>query len=201
MPDFLVHYQLLEPVQTHVHCVGDAIQQSHPLSSPSPPAFNLSQYQDLSKESVLCLRCPKYWSFSFNISPSIEYSGLISFRMDWLDLLAVQGTLKSLSNTTVQSIIFSALNLLYVPTLTSIHDYWKTIILTSQNLVSKVMSLLFNLLSNLVIAFLKASFNFIAAITICSDFGAQENKVFNCFHYFPICLHEVMGLNAMILVF
>ena len=121
--------------------------------------------------------------------------------MDWLDLLAVQGTLKSLSNTTVQNIIFSALNLLYVPTLTSIHDYWKTIILTSQNLVSKVMSLLFNLLSSLVIAFLKASFNFIAAITICSDFGAQENKVFNCFHYFPICLHEVMGLNAMILVF
>ena len=87
MPDFLVHHQLLEPVQTHVHWVGDAIKESHPLSSPSPPTFNLSQHQDLSKESVLCLRCPKYWNFSFSVSPSNEYSGLISFRMDWLDLL------------------------------------------------------------------------------------------------------------------
>ena len=67
----------------------DAIQPSHPLLSPSPPAFNPSQYQGLSNESVLCIRWPKYWSFSFSISPSNEYSGLISFRMDWLDLLAV----------------------------------------------------------------------------------------------------------------
>ena len=76
--------------------VGDAIQPSHPLSSPSPPALNLSQNQGLSNESALHIRWPKYWSFSFNISPSNEQSGLISFRMDWLDLLAVQGTLKSL---------------------------------------------------------------------------------------------------------
>ena len=81
--------------QTHVLWVGDAIQPSHSLSSPSP-AFNLSQHQGLSSESVLCIRWPKYWSFSFNISPSNEYSGLISFRMDWLDLLVVQGTLKNL---------------------------------------------------------------------------------------------------------
>ena len=72
------------------------MQPSHPLSSPSPPAFNLSQRQGLSNESVLQIRWPKYWSFSFSISPSNEYSGLISFRMDWLDVLAVQGTLKSL---------------------------------------------------------------------------------------------------------
>ena len=76
--------------------VGEAIQPSHPLSSPSPPAFNLSQHQGLSSESVLHIRWPKYWSFSFSISPSNEYSGLISFRMDWLDLLAVQRTLKGL---------------------------------------------------------------------------------------------------------
>ena len=78
----------------------------------------------LSNESVLHT-WPKYWSFSFNISPSNEYSGLISFRMDWLDLLAVQGTLRVFSNTTVQSINSSVLSLLYSPTLTSIHDYWK----------------------------------------------------------------------------
>ena len=96
MPGFPVHHQLLEFTQTHVHQDGDAIKPSHLLSSPSPPAFNLSQQQDFSKESVLCIRWPKYWNFSFSISPSNENSGLISFRMDWLDLLAVQGTLKSL---------------------------------------------------------------------------------------------------------
>ena len=96
MPGLPVYHQLLELAQTHVHRVGDATQPSHPLSSPSPPAFNLSQHQVFSNESVLRIRWPKYWSFSFSISPSNEYSGLIFFRMDWLDLLAVQGTLKSL---------------------------------------------------------------------------------------------------------
>ena len=82
--------------QTHVHRVNDAIHPSHPLSSLSPPAFNLSQHQGLLQWVVLCIRWPKYQSFSFSISSSNEYSGLISFRMDWLDLLAVQGTRKSL---------------------------------------------------------------------------------------------------------
>ena len=95
-PGLPVHHQLLEFTQTHVHWVIDAIQPFHPLSSVSPPAFNLSQHRAFSSESVLCIRWPKYWSFSFNISPSNEYSELISFRMEWLDLLAVQGTLKSL---------------------------------------------------------------------------------------------------------
>ena len=95
-PSFPVHHQLLELAQTHVHQVSDAIHPSHPLSSPSPPAFNLSQLRVFSNESVLRIRWPKYWTFSFSISPSSEYSGLISFRMDWFDLLAVQGTLKSL---------------------------------------------------------------------------------------------------------
>ena len=90
-----VHHQLLEFTQTHVHQVGDTIQPSYPLSSPSPPASNPSQHQSLSNVSTLHMRCPKYWSFSFSISPFNEYPGLI-FRMDWLDLLAVQGTLKSL---------------------------------------------------------------------------------------------------------
>ena len=96
-PGFPVHHQLLQLAQTHIHRIGDAIQPSHPLSSPSPSAFNLSQHSgSFSKESVLRIRQPKYWSFSFSISPSNEYSGLISFRIDWLELLAVQGTLKSL---------------------------------------------------------------------------------------------------------
>ena len=95
-PGLPVLYHILELAQTHVRRVSDAIQASHPLSSPSPPAFNLSQHQGLSNESVLHIRWPKYWSFSFSISPSNEYSGLIFFRMDWLNLLAVQGTHKSL---------------------------------------------------------------------------------------------------------
>ena len=94
-PGFPVHHQLPELIQIHVHLVSDAIQPSHPLSSPSP-TFNLSQHQDFSNESVLRIRWPKYWSFSFNISPSNEHPGLTSFRIDWLDLLAVQGTLETL---------------------------------------------------------------------------------------------------------
>ena len=130
MPGLLVHHQLLELTQTHVHRVGDAVQPSHPLSFPSPPVFNLSQHQGLfpdMSESVRPIWRPKYWSFSFSISPSNEYSGLISFRIDWLDLLAVQGTLKSLSPPTPQfkSINSSVHSFLYSPTLTSIHDHWK----------------------------------------------------------------------------
>ena len=98
MPGLPVHHQLPEFTQTHVHWVSDAIQPSHPLSSPSLPTFNHSQHQDLFKWVSSLLKCwwPKYWSFSFNISPSSEHSGLISVKIDWLDLLAVQGTLKSL---------------------------------------------------------------------------------------------------------
>ena len=88
MPGLPVHHYLLELVQTHVHQVSDAIQPSHPLSSPSPLAFNFPSIRVFSNESVLCTRWPKYWSFSFSISPSNEYSGLISFGIDWLDLLA-----------------------------------------------------------------------------------------------------------------
>ena len=131
MPGFPVHHQLLEFTQTYFHWVSDAIQPSHPLSSPSP-TFNLSQHLLLpssivpsiiifSNESALRIRWLKYCSFSFNISPSNEHPGLISFRMDWLDLLAVQGTLKSLfqHHSSKSSILWcSALGL----TLTSVHD-------------------------------------------------------------------------------
>ena len=95
-PGLFVHHHLPEFTQTHVHRVGDAIQPSHPLSSPSPPAPIPLSIRVFSNESTLRMRWPKYWSFSFSIIPTKEHPGLISFRMDWLDLLAVQGNFKSL---------------------------------------------------------------------------------------------------------
>ena len=124
MPGFPVHHQLPEFTQTHVHRVGDAIQPSHPLSSPYPPAPSI---RDFSNESTLCMRWPKYWSLSFSISPSSEHPGLISFRMDWLDLLAVQGTLKSLLQhhssraSILQCSAFFTVQLSHP----YMHDHWK----------------------------------------------------------------------------
>ena len=154
-----VHNQLPEFTQTHVHRVGDAIQSSHPLSSPSPPAFNLSQHQGLCKnESVLCIRWPKYWSFSFSISLSNEHPGLISFRMDWLDLLAIQGTLKSLlqHHSSKASILWCSAFFI-VQFSEPYTTTGKTISLTRWTFVGKVMSLLFSMLYKLVIAFLPRS--------------------------------------------
>ena len=106
-PGLPVFHCLLELAQTHVHQVNDAIQPSHPLSSPSPPAFNLSQLRVFSNESALCIRWSKYWSFSFSISPPNEYSGLISFRIDWLDLLEPKGLSRVFSNTVKKHQFFS----------------------------------------------------------------------------------------------
>ena len=144
-----------------------------------------------SSGSVLSIRWSKYWSFSFSIIPSKEHPGLISFRMDWLDLLAVQGTLKSFLQhpSSKASILWcSAFFMVQLP-----HPYMttaKTIGLTRQTCIGKVVSLLFNVLSRLVIPFLPRSkcLNFMAAVTICSDFGAQENQVSHCFNCFPIDL-------------
>ena len=157
-PGLSVHHQLPEFTQTHLHRVSDAIQPSHPLLSPSPPAPNPSQHQSLSNELTLFMRWPKYWSFSFSIIPSKEIPGLISFRMDWLDLLAVQGTLKSLLqyHTSKASILRHSAFF----TVQLSHPYrttGKTIALTRQTLVGKVMSLLLNMLSRWVITFLPRS--------------------------------------------
>ena len=135
---------------THVHWVGDAIQPSHPLSPASAPALNLSQHQGLFKELALCMRWPRYWSFSFSICPTNEYSGLISFRIDWFDL-AVQDTLTSLPQhhgskaSILQCSAFFMVQLSY-PYMTT----GKTIALVSWTVVGKVMSLIFNLLSRFV---------------------------------------------------
>ena len=157
-PGFPVHHQLLELAQTHVHWVSDAIQPSHPLSSPSPPAFNLSQHQHFCQWLSSLHQVARYWSFSFSISPYNEYSGLISFRTDWLDLLTVQGTLKSLlQHHNLKASILWCSAFFYGSTLTSVHDYQKTIALTIQTFVGKVMSFLFNMLSRFVITSLPRS--------------------------------------------
>ena len=157
MPGFPVHHQLPELTQTHVHWVGDAI---HPILSypllPLPSIF--SSIRVSSKESVICIRWPKYWNFSFSISPSSEYSGLISLRMDWFDLLAVQGTLKSLlqHHSSKASILwcsaFFIVQFLH-PNMTT----WKTIALAIRTFIGKVKSLLFHMLSRLVTVFLVRS--------------------------------------------
>ena len=154
MPGFPVHHQLPELAQTHIHQVGDAIQPSYPLSSLSP-AFNFPSIRVFSNELVLHIRWPKYWSFSSSISPSNEHSELISFRMEWLDLLIVQGTLKSLlqhHNSKASILWRSAFFMVQLS-----HPYMtpgKTMALTKWTFGGKVMSLLFNMLSRLVIAFL-----------------------------------------------
>ena len=143
-PGLPVHHQLLEFAQTQVHGVSDAIQLSHPLWSSSPPTCHLSQHQGLFPESILCIRWPKYWSFSFSISPSNEHPGLISFRMDWLDPLGVQGTLKSpLQHHSSKASVLQHSTFFIVQVSYPYMTIGKTIALTRQTFVGKVMSLLF----------------------------------------------------------
>ena len=196
-----------EFTQAHVHWVGDAIQPSHPLSSPSPPAPNSSQHQSLSNESTLHMRWPKYWCFSFRISLSKEHPGLISFRMDWLDLLAVQGTLKSLLQHHSSKASILLCSAFFIVQLS--HPYMttgKTIALTTQTFVDKVMSLLFNMLSGLVITFLpRSKLLLISWLQSPSAviLDPKKYKVSHCFHYFPISLpwsdgtrsHDLSFLN------
>ena len=149
IPGFPVLHYLLEFAQACVRWIDGAIQLSHPLWPPSPLALNLSEHQGLFSR---CIRWPKYWSFTFSISPSSEYSGLISFRMDWLDHLAVQGTLKSLlqHHSSKASILWHSA--FFIVQLS--HPYTttgKTIAFTRRTFVGKVLSLLFNMLSRFVI--------------------------------------------------
>ena len=188
---FPVHHQLPEPAQTHVHWASDAIQPSHPLSSPFPPASIFPSIRVFSNESVLRIRWSKYWSFSFSISPSNEYSGLISFRMDWLDLLAVQGILKSLLQhhspkaSVLQCSAFFMVRLSHPYVTTG-----KTIALTIQTFVGKVISLLFNMLSSLVIGLLpRSKCLLISWLQSPSALILEPKKIVcYCFHCFPIYL-------------
>ena len=184
MPGFPVHDQYLTLAQTHVHRFGDAIQPSHPLSSPSAPSLNLAQHQGL---------C---------ISPSNEYSGLISFRMDWLDLLAVQGTFKSLLQHHSSKASILRCSAFFIVQLW--HPYMtiaKTIALTRWTFAGKVMSLLFNILSRLVIAFLPRSKHILISWLQSSYMVIFEPKKIKSLIVSPFVCHEVMGKDAMILVF
>ena len=147
----------------------------HPLLllPPIPPSIKV-----FSNESTLRMSWTKYWSFCFSISPSNEHPELISFRMDWLDLLAVQGTLKHLQHHSSKASIFQH-SAFFTVQLSHPYMTGKTIALTRWTFVGNAMSLLFNMLSRLIITFFPRSkcLNFMAAITICSDFGAPQNKV------------------------
>ena len=161
----------------------------------------------ISNESAVRTRWPKYWSFSFSVRPSHEYSELISFRIDWFELPAVQGSLKSLlQHHSLKASVFWCSAFFIVQLSYPYMTIGKTIALTIWTFVGKVVSLFFDMLSRFVIVFLPRSkrLNFMAAVTIHNDFGAQENKVCHCFHCFPIYMlwndgtrcHDLHFLNV-----
>ena len=202
-PGLPVHHELPEFTQTHVHRVSDAIQPSHSVvsfSSSIPLSIRV-----FSNESTLCMRWPKYWSFSLSTSPSNEHPGLISFRIDWLDLLAVQGTLQSLlqHHSSKASIIWCSA--FFVVQLS--HPYMttgKTIALTRRTFVGKVMSLLFNMLSRLLITFLPRSKRLLISWLQSPSAVILEPpkiKSVTVSTVSPSISHEVMGPDAMNLVF
>ena len=189
MPSLPVHHQLPEFTQTLVHWVSDAIQLSHPLLSLSPPSFSLSLHQGFFKSVSSSHQVAKVWSFSFSISPSNEHSGLISFRMDWLDLLAVQGTRKNAlqHHSSKASILWCSAFF----TVQLSHPYLttgKTIALTSWTFVGKVMSLLWNMLSMLVITFLLRSKHFLILWLQSPSAVILEPPKIKSVTCFPICL-------------
>ena len=198
-PGLPVHHQIPEFTQTRVHWVGDAIQPSHPLSSPSPlsasGSFQMGPFFTLAK----------YWSFSFSISLSNEYSGLIYFRIDWLDLLAVQETLKSLFQHHSWKASILRCSAFFIAQLS--HPYMttgKTIAMTRRTFVGKVMSLLFNMLSRLVITFLPRSKCLLISWLQSLSAVILEPRKIKSVTVFTVSLsicHEVMGPDAMILVF
>ena len=202
MPGLPVHHQIPESNQTHVHWVDDAIQPSHPLLSPFPPAFNLSQHQGLFKWVSSLHQWPKYWSFSFNISPSNEHSGLISFRMDYLDLLAVQRTLKSLLQHYSSKVSILHRSTFFIVQLS--HPYvttGKTIALTRRIFAEKVTSLLFNMLSRLATTFLPKSTRLLISWLQSPATVIFEPQKIKPATVSPSICHEVMGPDAMILFF
>ena len=200
---FTISQSLLKPMSIELVMPSSHLILCHsllllPSISPSIRIF--------STELILCIRWSKYWGFSFSISPSNEYSGLISFRMDWFDLLAVQGTESLLQHHDFKSIQNSSvLSLLDGPTLTSLHNHWKNHNFDYMDLCWQSDVSLFNTLSCHSFHFKEqASFTFMAAGPIRSDFGAQENKICHCFPLSPIYLlwsdgtrcHDLSFLNV-----
>ena len=203
--DFPVLYSLLKFVQTHVHCVDDAVQPSHPLLHPSPPALNLSQHQGLFQWVSSLDQVVKVLELQLHISPSNEYLWLISFKNDWLDFLAAQGTLKSLLQHHIsKASIFWCSAFLMVQLSHLYMTTGKTIALIIQNFGIEMMShFIICCLGLSYLSFQEASFfffflnyYFMAAETVCCDFGAQENKVCLCFHFFSIYIPWSDGIGC-----
>ena len=189
--------------QVHVHCIGDAIQPSHPLMPSLSSASIFSRIRDFFSESAVCISWPKYWSFSFSISSSNKYSEFISLKIDWFNLLAVWGTLRNLlqhhsSKASIlrHSAFFTVqLSQQYMTT-------GKIRALTIWTFADRIISLLFNTLCLSLLYCQEAiSSDFTAAVTIHSDFRAQEEEICHDFHLSPSICHEVMGSDAVILVF
>ena len=202
MPDFPAHHQLPEFTQTHVHHDGNTIQPSHPLSSPSPPAFNLSQHQGLFKWVISSHKVAKILKLQLQHQSYKWTPGLISFKMDWLDLLAVQETLKSLlQNHSSKTSIFQHSAFLTVQLSHSYMSTGKTIALTRQTFVGKVMSLLFNMLSRLVITFLPRSKHLLISWLQSPSAVILEHPKIKSDTVSPSICHEMMGPDAMIFVF
>ena len=217
-PGLPVHHQLLEFTQTHVHQVSDAIQPSHPLSSILLLPSIFPSISVFSNESVLHVKWPKYWSFGFSVSPSNEHPGLISFTMDWLDLIVVQGIPKSLfqQHSSKALIFYSAFFMVQLS-----HPYMttgKTIALTAAAAAAKLlqscltrwiffgklMSLLLNMLSRLVITFLPRSKRLLISWLQSPSAVILEPKKIKSVTLSivsPSICHEVLGLNAIILLF
>ena len=189
---FPILHHLLEIAQTHVHRVCDAIKPSHFLVPPSPPAFNLPQHQGLFHFVGSSHQVAKVLELQLQ-HQSFQWILRTDFLQDWLvwSPCCPRDSQESSPALQFESINSLALRLPYGPTLISILTTGKTIALTIHTFVSKVMYLLFNMLSRFIIVFLPRSnffLNFMAAVTICSDFEAQEDKICNCFHFFPIYL-------------
>ena len=202
MPDFPIHHKLPEFAQTHAHWVGDAIQPSI-LCCPLLPPSIFASISVFFNESALCIRWPKYWSFSFSISPFNEYSGLISFRI-CVDLLVVQGTLKSLQPHSSKASILRCSTSFMVQLSHPYMTTGKTIVLTRWTFVGKVMCLLFNMLSRYVIAFLPRSKRLLIPWLQSPSAVILESpkiKSVTVSTVSPSICYEVVGLDAMILVF
>ena len=201
-PGFPVLHYLLELAQTIVHRVNHTIRPSHPLSSPSLLPSMVPRITVFSNKSALHIRWPKYWNFSLNINPSNEYLRLISFRTDWLHLLAVQGTLKSLLqyHSSKTSSLWHSIFLMVQLS----HPYMttgKTITLTIWIFVGKLMSLLINMLFKLVIVFLPRNKQLLISWLQSPSAVILEPKKIKSATVSPSICHVVIGPDAMILVF
>ena len=200
----LVLHHLPESVQVHVHWIGDAIQTSHPLMPSSPSALNFPQHQGFSNELAVCIRWPKYWSFSFSISPSNEYSAWISLKFELFDLCCSRDSQESYPEPQFEGIDSFLFFLLYSLALTAAYGHWKDPSFDYTAFVGRVMSLLFNTLSRFIMAFLpRSNCLLISGLQLPSTviLEPKKRKFVTTSTFSPSIYLEVMELETMILGF